>query len=100
MSESFVPKPGQTDYTHIRYAPVLNCVVQHGGKILLIRRSDSLRFYPGVWNGVSGFLDDAKSVEEKVLEEVQEELGIQKEQVKQIAFRTIFHREAPEMGKT
>lgn len=100
MKQKFSPKPGQTDYTHIRYAPVINCVVRFGKKILLIRRSDTLHFYPGVWNGVSGFLDDDKSVEEKVLEELREELGMEKEHVKSIVLGILFHQEAPDIGKT
>lgn len=33
----FVPKPGQTDYSNIRYAPVINCVLKHGDMILLVQ---------------------------------------------------------------
>lgn len=64
------PKPGQVDYTNIRYAPVVNIVVTHAGKILLVQRSKNMRLYPGFWNGVSGFLDYAKSIWEKVREEL------------------------------
>ena len=39
----FVPRPGQVDYTHIRYAPVLNAVVVCLGKVLLLQRSSGMR---------------------------------------------------------
>ena len=62
----FQPKPGQIDYTNIKWAPVINCVVKHGDKILIVKRSPDLKFYPGWWNGLGGFLDDDKELEEKV----------------------------------
>jgi ADP-ribose pyrophosphatase YjhB (NUDIX family) len=76
VTKKFIPKPGQIDYTNTERCPVVNCVVEHGGKILLMRRSRELRIYPGVWNGVSGFLDDERSPIEKAKEELFEETGI------------------------
>ncbi|NBX51333.1 NUDIX hydrolase, partial [bacterium] len=71
-----IPKTGQVDYANIRYAPVVNCVVHREGKILMIQRSAEMDLHPHHWNGISGFLDDEKTIEEKVLEELQEEGGI------------------------
>ncbi len=76
----FVPREGQIDYTHEHRAPVLNCVITCQGKLLLVKRNPVMRLYPGVWNGVSGFLDEpGKSVEEKAREELGEELGVTEE---------------------
>lgn len=96
----FQPKPGQVDFTDVRWAPVVNCVVKYGRKILLVKRSDTLRLYPGYWNGISGFLDDKKSLEEKVQEELREELGIKKSQIVSIKLGKIFDQEAPKYKKT
>lgn len=96
----FTPRPGQTDYTNIQRAPVVNCIVSHGGKILIVERSEGMRFYPGLWNGISGFLDDEKSVREKVKEELREELGILEENIASIREGTVFEQEAPEYEKT
>lgn len=96
----FVPRRGQTDFTNIRWAPVINCVVEYQGKILLVQRSTDLRLYPGFWNGISGFLDDQKSLEEKVYEEVGEELGITKEQILSIDVGAIFDQDEPQYHKT
>ncbi len=71
----FVPKPGQVDFTHIRYAPVLNVIVTHEDNVLMVQRSEDLKFYPGYWHCIAGFLDDDQSIEEKVAEELREELG-------------------------
>lgn len=101
MSEKkFVPKSGQTDFTHIRWCPVINCVVQYGDKFLIVERSAELRLYPNHWNGISGFLDDDRSLEDKVGEELQEELGLENEHILSIRLGEIFHQDAPEYKKT
>jgi 8-oxo-dGTP pyrophosphatase MutT (NUDIX family) len=95
----FVPKEGQIDYTNIKEAPVINCVVFHGEKMLLIKRAAGLRFYPNYWNGISGFLDDEKSLEEKVAEELKEEAGFNKENILSIEPKGTLTQEAPEYDK-
>lgn len=96
----FKPKPGQVDYTNARWAPVINCVLKYKDKILVVQRSKKLNFYPGYWNGISGFLDDQKSLTEKVVEELREELGISKNKIKQIWLGDIFDQEEPKYKKT
>jgi NADH pyrophosphatase NudC (nudix superfamily) len=101
MSEpKFTPKPGQVNYSNIRYAPVVNTVVKSGGKVLLVQRSSGMRLYPNYWNGISGFLDDARSIEEKVAEELHEELGIEKDMIVSLTRGQPLLQEAPENNKT
>ena len=97
---AFVPKDGQVDYTNIRYCPVVNCVVQYGDKILLVQRSPHMRLYPSYWNGISGFLDDQQSIEEKVYEEMREELGLAPETIGSIQRGQVIVQEAPDYHKT
>ncbi|MDP2860688.1 MAG: NUDIX domain-containing protein [bacterium] len=97
---TFVPKEGQVDYTNIRYAPVINCVLRHNDKILIVKRSSKMKLYPGFWNGISGFLDDKKSIEEKVKDELQEELGIDATDIVSIRRGPIFEQEEEKYGKT
>lgn len=75
---TFVSKPGQIDYTHEKRAPVVNTLIRYRGenKYLLIKRSSGLRLHPDLWNGISGFLDDKQSVEEKIRSEICEETGL------------------------
>lgn len=96
----FKAKSGQIDYTNARWAPVINCVLKHKNKILVVQRSKKLNFYPGYWNGISGFLDDQKSLEQKVQGELKEELGIPKSKIKKIQLGEIFNQEAPKYRKT
>lgn len=97
---NFKAQPGQTDFTNIRWAPVINCVARWKNKILLVKRSEKLNFYPGYWNGISGFLDDHKSLEEKVHEELKEELGLNSTSILAIRSGQIFDQEEPQYGKT
>ncbi len=97
---AFKPKRGQIDYTHARWCPVINCVVQYKNKILIVKRSAGLRLYPNLWNGIGGFLDDKKSLEEKVQEELREELGIASKDISSIRLGEIFDCDDPKYKKT
>jgi 8-oxo-dGTP pyrophosphatase MutT (NUDIX family) len=96
----FKPKPGQVDFSKIRWAPVINCVVKYGEKILLVQRSKELHCYPGYWNGISGFLDDGKDLRQKVEEELREELGIKARDIVSIQLAEIFDQDEPKYKKT
>ncbi|MEK7628223.1 MAG: NUDIX domain-containing protein [Patescibacteria group bacterium] len=71
----FTPRAGQIDFTHARVCPVVHCIVESELGLLLVQRSKNHPSYPGYWSGITGFLDDGKSVTEKALEEIGEELG-------------------------
>lgn len=96
----FKPKTGQIDYSKARWAPVVNCVLKYRDKILVVQRSKELHFYPGYWNGISGFLDDHRSFREKVADEIREELAIPKKNIKSIRLGEIFDQEEPRYKKT
>ena len=96
----FVPKSGQVDYTNIRYAPVVDVIVAHKGKILLVQRSPDMRLYPNYWHCISGFLDDQKSIEEKAREELAEELSLNTSSIVSLERGQVVLSEAPEYNKT
>jgi 8-oxo-dGTP pyrophosphatase MutT (NUDIX family) len=97
---AFRPEKDQIDYTHIRYAPVINCVVRNDGEILLVRRSPGMRLYPNLWNGISGFLDDKRGIEEKVADELREELGVEGKDIVSIRRGPVFDQEETKYAKT
>ncbi len=74
---------GRIDYSTSNKAPVLTCFVKFDNKILLLKRSDKVRDYQGLWNSVSGYLDEFRPLKEKALEELREELGITSDLIKQ-----------------
>ncbi len=98
--ELFTPRPGQVDYTNIRWTPVMNCVVKFDDKILIVQRSAELNFYPSLWNGISGFLDDHRDIEEKVHEELMEELSLPASAIVSITRAGLFEQEEPAYKKT
>ncbi len=100
MSNTFKPRPDQVDYSKARWAPVINCVLRYRSKILVVERSKNLNFYPGYWNGVSGFLDDKKTMKEKIDEEIKEELGLDPGMVGTYKMGQIFHQDEPKYNKT
>ncbi len=99
INKDFKAKPGQRDYTHAREAPVVNSVLECAGKILLVRRSEKLGFYPGLWSGITGFLDDEKNPEDKLKEEIREELGIGDDNLGQIESALPFEIEDTRYSK-
>ena len=96
----FIPKPGQVDYTDIRYAPVLDVVVTRHGKILLAKRSADRLVYPDCWAAVAGFLDDDEDIETKAYEELLEELGIERAKVLKLTRGQVLLRDVPKYKKT
>jgi isopentenyldiphosphate isomerase len=67
---------GRIDYSKSDVAPVVTVFIRYKGKVLLLKRSDRVGIYPGKWNTVTGYLDEVKTIREKVLEEIREEIGI------------------------
>jgi len=75
---------GRIDYSNSDIAPVITVFVKHKDEILLLKRSDKVRTYQGKWNTVAGYLDELKSIREKILEELRDELGINEDNISSI----------------
>jgi len=89
----FKLQPGQVNMMKLRYCPVVGCAVVSGGSVLLVKRSQQVAFYKGYWSGPFGFLDDQKTVRQKVLEEICKEIGIQKKDMISVAVGEPFASE-------
>lgn len=72
---------GRIDYSNSDKAPVLICFIKYQDNILLLKRSDKVRTYQGLWNTVAGYLDELKPVVQKTHEEVSEEIGVGKKNI-------------------
>ena len=75
---------GRINYSTSNKAPVINCFVKYKDKILILKRSNKVRAYKGKWNSVGGYIDEDKPVKIKALEELSEELKINKEIIKRV----------------
>jgi 8-oxo-dGTP pyrophosphatase MutT (NUDIX family) len=76
---------GRIDYTHANEAPALNVFVKYRGKLLIVKRSDRVLHYKGLWHVVAGYLDDSReSLRDAALKEVREELGVDGDAVRSV----------------
>lgn len=67
---------GRVNYKDSATAPVITVFVEYENKLLLLKRSNKVGTYKGKWGTVAGYLDEIKPVEEKVREELEEEIGV------------------------
>jgi len=63
------------------WAGAVNIIIDNG-KILLMKRSDQSRTYPGHWGLVGGFLEFGETAEEGAVREAKEEIGVEVEVIK------------------
>ena len=73
---------GRINFTGVKKAPVLNVVAYCDGKILIVKRSQKVSAYKGLWNSVSGFIDEPKPIEEFAAQELNEELSVYADSIK------------------
>ncbi len=72
---------GRIDYTGSLIAVVLNCVVFHEDRVLLLKRSEEVGAYRGKWSAVTGFVDRLLPLRDIVMGELMEELALTVEDV-------------------
>ncbi len=72
---------GRIDYSNSNTAPVITVFIKYEDRILLLKRSDKVSTYRGKWNTVAGYLDEVKPIGEKILEELNEEVGISESEI-------------------
>jgi 8-oxo-dGTP diphosphatase len=60
---------------------VVTCILEHDGKILLLKRSNQVGTYRGLWGGVAGYVEEMEDPYDTALKEIQEEVGIEVEDV-------------------
>jgi len=77
---------GRIDYSSSNIAPIITVFIKYKKEILLLKRSSKVRTYKEKWNTVAGYLDDLKPIKEKVLEEIEEELGINEDRILSIYY--------------
>jgi len=55
---------------------VVTCLLEHGGKILLLKRSQRVGTYRGLWGGVAGYVEELEDPYDTAIKEIREEAGI------------------------
>lgn len=62
--------------------PTVECLIVHDGKVLLLKRSETSKNFPGYWIGPGGHIDDNDDVLSAAVREVFEETGVKVDQSK------------------
>ena len=55
---------------------VVTCILVHDWKILILKRSNLVGTYRGLWGGVAGFVEALEDPYETAIKEIWEEVGI------------------------
>lgn len=99
---SHLPKfpDGRINYTNSNKAPVLIIFIKYKDKILLLKRSKNVSTYKNLWSTVAGFIDEQKSLKQKVLEELKEEINITNKEIKNIKFAKPYEYKDKKINKT
>jgi 8-oxo-dGTP diphosphatase len=69
------------------------CFITHGDDILLLKRGDHKRIYPGRYNGVGGHIERGEDPLSGAIREMREETGLD---ITQARFRGVIHVDAGE----
>lgn len=60
---------------------VPHLILKNNDQVLLIRRSNSAKIWPGRWHYVTGKIEDTESPKETIIREAEEEIGIKLKEV-------------------
>jgi 8-oxo-dGTP pyrophosphatase MutT (NUDIX family) len=81
--EKKLPKfpDGRINYSKSKECLVLTVFIAYKEKILLLKRSRNVGTYKNKWNTVTGYIDEKKPIIDKIIEELEEEISINKENI-------------------
>jgi isopentenyldiphosphate isomerase len=91
---------GRIDYSNSDIAPVVTIFIKYKEEILILKRSNKVRNYHEKWNTVAGYIDEFKSIKEKIIEELYEEIKLKKENIKSQKIGESFKYKDKQINKT
>ncbi len=56
---------------------MVTCILEHDGKILLLKRSNQVGTYRGLWGGVAGYVEELEEPYDTAIKEIRQEAGIE-----------------------
>ena len=63
---------------------VVTCLLMHNNKLLILKRSNKVKTYKGLWGGVAGYVEENEEPYDTALKEIREEVGMEKGNVRLI----------------
>jgi len=61
---------------------VVTCLLENNGKILILKRSNKVKTYKGLWGGVAGYIEQDEDPFITSIKEIKEEVGLEKNEIK------------------
>lgn len=55
---------------------VVTCILEHDGKILLLKRSNRVGTYRGRWGGIAGYVEEFEDPYDSAIREISQEAGL------------------------
>ena len=93
-------RDGRIDYRGAPAAAVMTCFVRYGDKLLLLKRSERVGTYQGLWSAITGYLDELQPIEARVRAELAEELGLQLDDTSVITLGEPYSFRDDALGRT
>jgi len=59
-------------------------LINNEGKILILKRSNNVKTYKGLWGGVAGYIEEDEKPIETAFKEIKEEVGLENQDVELI----------------
>ena len=56
-------------------------LINNDGEILILKRSNKVKTYKGLWGGVAGYVEENEEPYETAIKEIKEEVGLKKEDI-------------------
>jgi 8-oxo-dGTP pyrophosphatase MutT (NUDIX family) len=78
------------DYSQSPIIAFILCIAVYEDTILLLQRSDKVATNKNKWNVIAGYYDEYVPAQEKVLEELEEEAGIEEDAISHMHFEQII----------
>jgi predicted aconitase with swiveling domain/ADP-ribose pyrophosphatase YjhB (NUDIX family) len=69
---------GTVDVDGVEEVHVVTSFIENKGRILLLKRSEFVGTYQGLWAGVSGYLEENEKAHDRAVLEIEEEVGLKK----------------------
>jgi 8-oxo-dGTP pyrophosphatase MutT (NUDIX family) len=61
---------------------VVTCLLENKGKILILKRSEKVLTYKGMWGGVAGYVEKNEKPIQTSIKEIYEEVGLTEKDIK------------------
>jgi 8-oxo-dGTP pyrophosphatase MutT (NUDIX family) len=75
---------------------VVTAFLRHGNRVLLVRRSDRVGSYRGLWSAISGYLEEVAPLQQ-AFREIEEETGLRAAALRLLAAGEPLEVPAPEL---